>query len=63
MIATNHLERARAYIAKMPGAISGAGGHDQTFAVACALVKFGLSPDDAWPLLLEYNQRCPATME
>jgi len=58
MIATNHLERVRAYIAKMPGAISGAGGHDQTFAVACALVKFGLSPDDAWPLLLEYNQRC-----
>jgi len=42
----------------MPGAISGAGGHDQTFAVACKLVEFGLSPDDAWPLLLEYNHRC-----
>jgi hypothetical protein len=58
MIATNHLERVRAYIAKMAAGISGAGGYDQTFAVACALVKFGLSPDDAWPLLLEYNQRC-----
>jgi hypothetical protein len=42
----------------MPGAISGAGGHDATFAVACKLVEFGLSPDDAWRLLLEYNQRC-----
>jgi hypothetical protein len=58
------VERARAYVEKMPGAISGAGGHDATFAVACALVKFGLSPDEAWPLLLEYNQRCtPAWVE
>jgi hypothetical protein len=54
----NLLDRARAYVAKCPPAISGAGGHDQTFAVACALVKFGLSPADAWRLLLEYNGRC-----
>jgi hypothetical protein len=54
----NPLDRARAYVAKIPGAISGASGHDQTFAVACALVKFGLSPTDAWHLLLKYNGRC-----
>jgi len=52
------VERARAYIVAVPGAVSGAGGHDQTFAAACKLVEFGLSPDEAWPLLLEYNQRC-----
>lgn len=52
------VERARAYVTRMPGAVSGAGGHDQTFAAACKLVEFGLSPDEAWPLLLEFNQRC-----
>jgi hypothetical protein len=42
----------------MPDAISGADGSGATFAVACKLVEFGLSSNDAWPLLLEYNQRC-----
>ena len=51
--------RARAYIAKMPPAISGQGGHDQTFAVACALILgFNLSIEQAFPLLQEYNDRC-----
>lgn len=51
--------RARKYIAKMPPAISGQGGHKQTFCVACRLVLgFGLSPAAALPLLQEYNQRC-----
>ncbi len=62
--AISSFERARAYVEKMPGAISGAGGHDATFAVACKLVEFGLSPDDAWLLLCEYNRRCePAWSE
>lgn len=52
------IDRARTYIAKMPDAISGADGSGATFAVACKLVEFGLSPDDAWLLLVEYNQRC-----
>lgn len=51
--------RARAYVAAMPPAISGSGGHNATFAVARKLVHgFGLSEGDAWTLLLEYNQRC-----
>lgn len=51
--------RARAYLAKLPPAIEGQGGDKQTFIVACRLVRgFGLSPDDALPLLQEYNQRC-----
>lgn len=53
------IDRARKYVAVMPAAVSGAGGHNATFAVACALVKgFGLSVDQARPLLQEYNQRC-----
>ncbi len=53
------VERARRYLAKCAPAISGQSGHDQTFKVACRAIKgFGLSVDEAWPLLLEYNQRC-----
>jgi hypothetical protein len=53
------LQRARAYLAKMSPAVSGEGGHNQTFAAACALVVgFGLSVEAARPLLEEYNERC-----
>lgn len=53
------LERARRYIARIPAAISGQGGHDQTFRVACVLViGFDLSRDDALMLLGEYNHGC-----
>jgi hypothetical protein len=51
--------RIRAYVARMPGAISGSGGHVATLKVANTLVLgFGLSIDDAWPYLSEYSQRC-----
>jgi hypothetical protein len=50
------LERYRKYVAAMPAAISGSGGHDATFAVARKLV--GLEWGDAMSLLEEYNQRC-----
>jgi Bifunctional DNA primase/polymerase, N-terminal/AAA domain len=53
------IDRARAYLAKTPPAISGQGGHDATFWAACCLVLgFNLSPVDALPLLLEWNDRC-----
>lgn len=53
------LERARRYVASMPAAMSGAGGHNATFAAACALIKgFGLSVDEARPILEEFNARC-----
>lgn len=51
-------ERARKYLAAMPAAVAGQGGHDQTFAAACALVRFGLGQADAWHLLSEFNSRC-----
>jgi RecA-family ATPase len=53
------LDRARKYVDSIPGAISGQGGHDQTFTVACSLVNgFALGEHDALRLLTEYNGRC-----
>src|SRR5262249_41997026 len=52
-------KRVRAYLATMPSAIEGQGGDKQTFTVACVLVKdFALTESEAWPFLLEYNDRC-----
>ena len=43
----------------MAPAISGSGGHNATFAVAVALRHgFDLGEEEAWPILLDYNQRC-----
>ncbi|MGE0536613.1 MAG: bifunctional DNA primase/polymerase [Pirellulales bacterium] len=51
--------RAAAYIATIPGAVSGQGGHAATFRVACILVqRFGLSVEQAYPLLLVWNAKC-----
>lgn len=56
---TSVQERARRYLAKIPGAVSGQGGHDATFHAACILVKdFDLSVEDATPLLQEWNTTC-----
>jgi len=53
------LSRARSYLSRLDGAQSGAGGHDTTFKAAAALVKgFDLSPEDAMPLMEDYNARC-----
>ncbi|MCA9668097.1 MAG: hypothetical protein KC503_21005 [Myxococcales bacterium] len=53
------VERARKYIARCPSAVSGQGGHQQTFLVALHLARgFDLSDSDAWDLLVEYNRRC-----
>lgn len=52
-------ERARRCVATMRPAISGQGGHDATFAVACVLVwGFDLSINEAMSVLSEYNSRC-----
>ena len=58
---TSILKRARAYMGRIDAAVSGAGGHAQTFSAARALiglVRNGLSESDAWALLDEYNARC-----
>ncbi len=52
-------DRVRKYLATIPPAVDGSGGHDQTYYVACRLVLgFGLTPDQAWPFMVEYSDRC-----
>jgi hypothetical protein len=53
-------ERARKYLRKMEPAISGRGGHDQTFKAACKIGPgFDLPLEVAYRLLwTEYNPRC-----
>lgn len=54
------VERARRYVAKMDGSVSGSGGHNAAFAVACALVKgFALDEGSAMAIMREeFNPRC-----
>ena len=52
----NAIDRARAYLTKLPPAIAGGGGHPATFAAACRLVEFGLSFEQAGPVLAEWNE-------
>ncbi|MFN7021951.1 MAG: DUF3987 domain-containing protein [Phycisphaerales bacterium] len=60
-IPCEHIERrAAAYLDRMPPAISGSGGHGQTYAAATAMVHgFGLNPEAAFNLLWDrYNPGC-----
>ena len=57
------VSRAKRYLERAGGAISGQGGHRKTFRLACRLVHppeigFGLSFEDALSLLLWWNQFC-----
>ncbi len=54
------VHRAIRYLASIPGAVAGQGGHSQTFAVTTALIHgFALPPDLAFQILRdEYNPRC-----
>jgi hypothetical protein len=52
-------ERARAYLAKIPGAISGQDGHGRTYHVAMTLVEgFSLDRDAALSLIRAWNATC-----
>lgn len=59
------VEQARLRMRQMDAAISGAGGHNATFAVACMLVHgYALTQAEAMPLMQEFNARCqPAWSE
>jgi RecA-family ATPase len=58
-MSNSNIDRARAWLRNTPGAVSGQGGHNATFAVATALVHgFELSRSDAEMLLSEYNAKC-----
>lgn len=49
-------ERAAAYLAKLPPAVSGQGGHNATLRAACELVRFGLGDGEAMALLAGWNR-------
>ncbi len=52
-------DRARAYLDKLPPAISGQHGHDRAFHAACALILgFDLTVEEALLLLQQYNEKC-----
>lgn len=60
----NTFDAARAYLAKLPPAISGQNGSGATLRAACECVRFGLGDSDAMALLREYNRQCqPAWSE
>ncbi len=51
--------RATKWIEKAEPAIAGQKGHSKFFYVCCALFqKFGLTLDQAYPMILVYNSRC-----
>jgi hypothetical protein len=53
------VRRARAYLAALPPAISGSGGHPATFLAAIAMVRgFELDPETAYSLLADWNEGC-----
>jgi P4 family phage/plasmid primase-like protien len=52
-------QRARAYMTEVSPAIQGQRGDPHSFCQACRLIqKFGLTPDEAYPVLAEWNERC-----
>ncbi|MBA2116832.1 DUF3987 domain-containing protein [Bremerella alba] len=53
------VSRAQKYISAIPGAVSGQGGHDDTFRVACLLVNgFELDESSAMTILQGWNLTC-----
>ncbi len=55
----NVIEQAQRYLSACNPAVSGSGGHNQTFSVAMALVEgFSLSSSEARSLMMDYSSRC-----
>src|SRR5437870_638074 len=58
-MALSVIERARRYLARCPGSISGQGGHNAAFHAAGAVAYgFDLGEADSLALLREWNQSC-----
>ena len=57
---TDRLRQARAYARKIPGAVEGQNGDNDTFRAACKLLRgFNLSESETFDVLAsEYNTRC-----
>jgi len=55
---TDHFEQCRKYVSKMPGAISGSGGHPATIDVVRVATGFALDESQCLDILYEFNERC-----
>lgn len=54
-----NVERARRYVARIPGGVEGEHGSNPCYRAACALVhEWALTDSDAFDILHEYSQRC-----
>ena len=54
----NRVKRCRAYLEKVPDAVSGQHGHDRTFHAARVIWNdFAIDEADGWPILVDYNER------
>lgn len=61
---TPTVDAARAFVLDMPAAVSGSGGHDATYAVACRLmIDFRLSFRQAIDIFEEWNFGCSPPWE
>ena len=56
--AAKSARQAAAWMAARPAAIAAQGGHDHTRSTAWALARMGLTWDQAWPLLEQWNATC-----
>lgn len=57
--ATDHVDRARHYLARVEPAVIGQHGDLHTFRVCCRIVRgFGLTDAEAFAVLREWNRRC-----
>ncbi len=54
-----NVERARRYVARIPGGVQGEHGSNPCYRAACVLVhEYALSDTDSFNILYEYSQRC-----
>lgn len=54
----DRIDRCQRYLAALPIAVEGHGGHRATVRACMTGADFGLSEDEFWPLLCEWNARC-----
>ncbi|MBI5092288.1 MAG: bifunctional DNA primase/polymerase [Candidatus Hydrogenedentes bacterium] len=48
-------ERCKAYLERIPDAVSGNGGHDATLRAACEAVRFDLGESELWEVMQWFN--------
>ncbi len=59
LLRNEKMYRAFEYIKKVPGAVSGQGGHKHTFRLACNLVRnLNLDEDELFEVMWAFNDKC-----